>query len=134
MNCPKDQTELVLEKMQDLEVDRCPTCKGIWLDYDELDAIEDKVMTDDHAKGTMQWNPQQTELLCPKCGSKLNTFDYRLERLQIEVCPNNHGFWLDAGEEERVKQAMQNRLAGQERAAKAESEWTGLLRKMKIRK
>lgn len=134
MKCPKDQTELVLEKLQDVEVDRCPQCKGMWLDYAELDTIEDRIMTDDHAKGTMQWNPAPTDLLCPHCGAKLNTFDYRLERLQIEVCPNNHGFWLDHGEEERVVQAMQNRIAGQERKAKAEGEWTGLLRKMKVRK
>ncbi len=134
MNCPKDHTELKIEQMQDITVDRCPTCQGMWLDYDELDAIEDQVMTDDHAKGTMQWNPTQTDLLCPKCGEKLNTFDYRLEKLQIEVCPKGHGFWLDAGEEKRVLEAMQNRIAGQERIAKAESEWTGLLRKLKVRK
>ena len=134
MNCPKDSTQLVLEKLQDLEIDRCPQCKGMWLDYQELDAIEDQVMTDDHAKGTMQWNPQQSNLTCPICGKKMTTFDYRLERLMIEVCPQGHGFWLDHGEEERVVKAMADRLAGQERKAKAESEWTGLLRKMKIRK
>lgn len=131
MNCPKDQSELRLEKLQDIEIDRCPTCQGMWLDYVELDAIEDRVMTDDHGKGTMVWNPQQTDLLCPKCGKKMNTFDYRLEKLQIEVCPDGHGFWLDHGEEERVVKAMQDRIAGQERINKAQSEWAGFLGKMR---
>lgn len=131
MKCPKDQSDLKVEKLQDIEVDRCPTCQGMWLDYVELDTIEDRVMTDDHAKGTMVWNPMQTDLRCPRCGEKMNTFDYRLERLQIEVCPKQHGFWLDHGEEERVVQAMKDRLAGQERSSKAESEWAGLLGKMR---
>jgi Zn-finger nucleic acid-binding protein len=131
MKCPIDQAELKPEKMQDFEVDRCPTCQGMWLDYPELDAIEDGVMTDDHGKGTMVWNPMQTELLCPVCSEKMNTFDYRLERLQIEVCPKGHGFWLDHGEEQRVVQAMKDRLAGRERSAKAESEWAGFLGRMR---
>ena len=71
MNCPQDQTELVLEKLQDIDIDRCPQCKGMWLDYDELDAIEDEVMTDDHAKGTMEWNRQQSNLFCPNYFGKL---------------------------------------------------------------
>lgn len=133
MNCPRDNTELVPEQMNDIEVDRCPQCHGFWLDYHELDAIEDRVMTDDHAKGTMVWNPVQTDLKCPVCGEKLNTFDYRLERLMIEVCPKQHGFWLDSGEEQRVLKAMQDRLAGQQRVAQAQSEWSGLLKKLKIR-
>jgi Zn-finger nucleic acid-binding protein len=131
MNCPKDQSELKMEKLQDVEVDRCPTCQGIWLDYEELDTIEDRVMTDDHAKGTMMWNPTQTELRCPTCGEKMNTFDYRLEKLHIEVCPKGHGFWLDHGEEQRVVKAMEDRIAGQERSRKAESEWAGFLGKMR---
>ncbi len=131
MKCPIDQAELRTEKLEEMDVDRCPTCLGMWLDYPELDAIEDSVMTDDHGKGTMVWNPVQTELLCPVCGEKMNTFDYRLERLQIEVCPKGHGFWLDRGEEERVVKAMKDRLAGQERSAKAESEWAGFLGKMR---
>lgn len=133
MNCPRDGSELQPQKYLDLDIDRCPTCKGIWLDAPELDAIEDTVMTNDHDKGTMVWNPVQSDLICPKGGEKMQTFDYRLERLMIDVCPAGHGYWLDGGEEERVLQAMRDRLTGMERSAKAESEWGGLLRKLKIR-
>ena len=39
MRCPIDQTELQVTDRQGIEVDWCPTCRGIWLDRGELDKI-----------------------------------------------------------------------------------------------
>ena len=36
-HCP--DTHLVLNDMQGIEVDRCPNCRGLWLDFGELDMI-----------------------------------------------------------------------------------------------
>ena len=38
--CP--DTVLVLNDMQGIEVDRCPNCRGVWLDCGELDSIIDR--------------------------------------------------------------------------------------------
>lgn len=37
--CPVDQSELRKEVIQNLIIDRCPECGGIWLDHDELEAL-----------------------------------------------------------------------------------------------
>src|SRR5687768_6928509 len=37
--CPVDQTALVMSERQGIEIDYCPTCRGIWLDRGELDKI-----------------------------------------------------------------------------------------------
>ncbi len=37
--CPVDETEMVKEVLQNLVIDRCPTCGGIWLDHDELEVL-----------------------------------------------------------------------------------------------
>lgn len=39
MQCPIDQTELVMTERQGVEIDYCPKCRGVWLDRGELDKI-----------------------------------------------------------------------------------------------
>ena len=39
MKCPIDQTSLVMSDRQGIEIDYCPTCRGVWLDRGELDKI-----------------------------------------------------------------------------------------------
>ncbi len=40
--CPVDQSTLVMSDRQGIEIDYCPTCRGIWLDRGELDKIIDR--------------------------------------------------------------------------------------------
>lgn len=42
MQCPIDQTTLVMTERQGVEIDYCPTCRGVWLDRGELDKILDR--------------------------------------------------------------------------------------------
>jgi Zn-finger nucleic acid-binding protein len=39
MQCPLDNTELVMADRQGIEIDYCPKCRGVWLDRGELDKI-----------------------------------------------------------------------------------------------
>lgn len=39
MLCPNDRTPLVMSERQNIEIDYCPTCRGVWLDRGELDKI-----------------------------------------------------------------------------------------------
>ena len=39
MLCPIDRTPLVMSERQSIEIDYCPTCRGVWLDRGELDKI-----------------------------------------------------------------------------------------------
>lgn len=39
MKCPIDGTSLVMTDRSGVEIDYCPTCRGIWLDRGELDKI-----------------------------------------------------------------------------------------------
>jgi uncharacterized protein len=39
MQCPNDQTTLLMTERQGIEIDYCPTCRGVWLDKGELDKL-----------------------------------------------------------------------------------------------
>ena len=39
MKCPIDDAPLVMTERSGIEIDYCPTCRGVWLDRGELDKI-----------------------------------------------------------------------------------------------
>ncbi|MGD9564126.1 MAG: zf-TFIIB domain-containing protein [Pyrinomonadaceae bacterium] len=39
MQCPIDQTTLSMTERHGIEIDYCPTCRGVWLDRGELDKL-----------------------------------------------------------------------------------------------
>ena len=45
MKCPIDGTELRMADRQGVEIDYCPTCRGVWLDRGELDMIIERAST-----------------------------------------------------------------------------------------
>lgn len=130
MNCPRCNIELKVEDYRGIEVDRCPTCQGMWLDYGELDQLEDIALDEDDIKGTLIYSPLKGTLACPKCGKAMQRFDYRGYSLEIDLCEEGHGTWLDAGEDKRILEIMEQRIKDLDRKAKAENEWEGFLQKL----
>jgi len=131
MKCPKCGATLVKKFYKGmLEVDCCPNCRGMWLDFDELDRLEDVVFDQDQYKGSLVHRKAETTSPCPHCEANLWEFQYRLYDLKLDTCENGHGFWLDAGEDVRVMGIMATRAAEIERKVDAESEWRGILKQM----
>lgn len=48
MNCPNCQETLLMTVRNNVEIDYCPKCRGIWLDRGELD----KLLAHDQDKGS----------------------------------------------------------------------------------
>lgn len=42
MNCPSCGTNLVMSDRSGIEIDYCPSCRGVWLDRGELDKIVER--------------------------------------------------------------------------------------------
>jgi Zn-finger nucleic acid-binding protein len=123
MKCPHCQHSLTKATYLNLEVDQCTHCKGIWLDPQELDSLEDTKLDADELKGTLKLTDKETQLLCPHCQEKLKRFEYRFEDFDLDFCPQEHGWWLDAGEAEKIVNAMEARAKGLQRKFKVEEEW-----------
>lgn len=51
MQCPLDNTTLVVSERSGIEIDYCPQCRGVWLDRGEIDKIiERSVPSSDDAR------------------------------------------------------------------------------------
>lgn len=49
MKCPNCNVDLVMSERSGIEIDYCPTCRGVWLDRGELDKIIERSAKDDVA-------------------------------------------------------------------------------------
>jgi Zn-finger nucleic acid-binding protein len=58
-------------------------------------------------------------------------FNYRAYDMELDFCEQEHGFWLDDGEEQRVLELMKQRIKDLGRASKAEAQWADLLQSFK---
>lgn len=106
MKCPKcEQIELESRVVEDVEVDRCPDCGGIWFDQDELsktlslNASELKPLT----KGKER--PELNKLIgtCPVDQTGLIRVCSQHNRsIILDRCPECLGVWLDGGEFKRL--------------------------------
>ncbi len=49
--CPVDGSTLLKEHNNEILIDRCPTCKGVWLDAGEIEAIKEAATSQGMAVG-----------------------------------------------------------------------------------
>ena len=124
LKCPRDGSQLHTEKDHAIEIDACPQCKGGWYDFGELAELEATVAKDDDSRaGMIEYSKRDSALACPLCAKTMLAFDYRGNNLELDACPDEHGFWLDTGESDRVRELMRNRLADLGRSASAQQQW-----------
>ena len=107
MKCPGCNAELVQKKRDGVEMEICPSCQGMWLTRQELTELEDEAFDfGDDEKGSLMLDSRISTRHCPECGSLMRTFEYRFYELELDFCEQQHGFWLDAGEDKRVLDLM----------------------------
>ena len=129
IECPRCWVEMKKEEINILGpnviIDVCPKCQGIWLDDNELKKIlGDRKLANYLTKhiGTQS----KSKLVCPRCGGLMD-LEYA-EDVEIDVCLNCHGSWLDCGELERLKEKSELGYTG-DKEEKAAEEWEEMVAK-----
>ena len=61
MACPVDGTPLTMSERAGIEIDYCPTCRGVWLDRGELDKIIERNNESGTAPPQQQQPPPQQQ-------------------------------------------------------------------------
>ncbi|MGH8256171.1 MAG: zf-TFIIB domain-containing protein [Steroidobacteraceae bacterium] len=132
MKCPRCNVELVPTVRHKITVNYCHSCKGMWLERQELEQLEDEVFDfGEHAKGTLVVSPTPTALRCPECSAPLQRFRYRFYDLEMDLCANQHGYWLEDDEDTRVLELMKKEETEMTRKLRAEDKWAAALRHMR---
>lgn len=93
--CPGCQAPLETRRLDDgIDVDFCPSCYGVW--YDVSDLAVDLPLDATQASGR----------LCPRDGAGLLEGKVTGSEVVADRCPTCGGVWLDAGEVQKLRQAL----------------------------
>jgi Zn-finger nucleic acid-binding protein len=68
MACPIDGATLVMSERSGIEIDYCPTCRGVWLDRGELDKIIERNADQAQASPVPTSQPQAQPQASPWTG------------------------------------------------------------------
>lgn len=105
MNCPNCKEAMLVLEIEQVEIDNCIKCGGVWLDSGELELlIEDQEQKDSFLESTHSVDDcPEPKIRCPLCRKKMTKIGIeKIENLVLDSCPRNHGLWLDKGELEGV--------------------------------
>lgn len=102
MYCPICKSEpMVVLELEQIEIDYCLKCGGIWLDEGELELLLESSRQKTSILNSFQADNQAEEILCacPICLKKMDkVLCGRDKKIVIDKCKDNHGLWFDRGE------------------------------------
>ncbi len=99
MNCPACKNPMIILELNQVEIDYCSLCKGIWLDNGELELIFSSSDRKEISKSFLVKNDLAEEKRrCPNCKKKMDKVEFEDTGIIIDKCVNNHGIWFDSGE------------------------------------
>ena len=126
MKCPACSRDLTKFTLGGVTVDACAGgCGGIWFDAFELQRVdeENEVRTEHLLRIQRDVSLVVDQLRkrdCPRCdGVKLKRHFFSAQKqVEVDHCPNCGGYWLDAGELEKIREEK----AAQSKSAKAQEQ------------
>jgi Zn-finger nucleic acid-binding protein len=59
MKCPICNVALLMSEKQGIEIDYCPTCRGVWLDRGELEKIIERTINSENRSGQLSNEDEQ---------------------------------------------------------------------------
>ena len=106
MDCPVCRSAMIVLEIEEVEIDYCTDCAGIWLDAGELEVLLED--SEQAAKVLASFRPTESEEAPRKCPICLKKMEKVLvgetdgKRELIDRCPKGHGLWFDGGELQQI--------------------------------
>ena len=102
MECPKCQAQMEVVLFEEVEVDRCVRCGGLWFDVLEHEELRDRAGAETIDTGP-RWQAAmhdvQGKVFCPADGTLMvRMVNAAQPHIWVESCPVCHGTFFDAGE------------------------------------
>ena len=101
MICPVSNEPMIVLELNEIEIDYCPDCKGIWLDVGELELLIEDENERKRVLSSFQIEADYPEkkYKCPICKKKMDKVHVgEHKEVLIDKCPAGHGLWFDKGE------------------------------------
>lgn len=101
LSCPDCSTALKPYRLEDLSLDICESCGGVWMDRGEIGKIR-RISGSEIKEFEHKIEPTPSRLekrphdpRCPKCFGPLHPFHYAAGPLQLQTCDGLCGVWVE---------------------------------------
>ena len=96
MLCPVCKKEMMILEYNEVELDYCPDCKGVWLDQGELELLLE--ISDKKVDLSNIPDSEKSNRRCPRCRKKMIKAEFPDTEIEVDICTRDGGLWLDKGE------------------------------------
>jgi hypothetical protein len=103
---------MIIVEFEDIELDACPECRGLWFDAQELLQLFQRIGVPERLHDLEQrlerWPHVVTRRHCPRCNSRIHPVKAPSmgDELILDQCPRGHGLWFDHGELETLLKSL----------------------------
>lgn len=101
MICPVCNVPMVVLELDQVEIDYCANCGGIWLDSGELELLLESKTEREKLMASFKEDTTSKEkrYSCPICGKRMRkVLVGENEQVLVDKCSKDHGIWFDKGE------------------------------------
>lgn len=105
MDCPVCRGPMIVLELNQVEIDFCLECEGVWLDAGELELLLESSEEKDAVLNSfiVKKDSKEKKRKCPICLKKMEKILCSKDgKILIDKCPRNDGIWLDRGELYRI--------------------------------
>lgn len=105
MICPACKHAMVIVEHENIELDYCTNCKGVWFDSGELELLLEAAELENYEVfleriiDLKEASSPEKKRRCPICNKKMKkSYIDEDNQLLIDICKLEHGIWFDGGE------------------------------------
>jgi Zn-finger nucleic acid-binding protein len=121
MICPACKNEMIVVEYDNIELDYCNNCHGVWFDSTELELLLKSMNLDSQnlllndILNAPEAISQEKKRKCPICRRRMKkTTVGEQPGVLVDVCPQGNGLWFDGGEvAQLLRQLSRKQPAGQ---------------------
>jgi Zn-finger nucleic acid-binding protein len=114
MNCAHCKNPMITAELEDVEIDFCGSCGGVWLDAGELESLlaDETQSRQLLASFVAAGSGTEAARQCPICQKPMEiVYAGPMDKaILLDRCPHGHGLWFDRGE---LKQVLESETLNQ---------------------
>ena len=105
MICPACKNDMIVVEHEEIELDYCTNCNGVWFDSGELELLLEAAGLEspqpllDEILNSPEATTSEKKRKCPICGRKMKKVNIgENSEILVDISPEEHGLWFDGGE------------------------------------